>query len=481
MTLNGDVMCILNIRSSLIFSILSNISLITISSSLPPPLSWPDQPIRFCTLYPALKTVLSPAPHSDPIMSDAQFQLAAAARFPVETEFVAPRRHVFSPISPSSSSPASSADQATTMSEIPSQMKALVANQSILTRIFNMARKTTSANAAVLQTVPVPQIESDQVLVKVTAVAINPTDWKHADILSPKGSVLGCDYAGVVVKVGENATAAWKEGDRIASSVHGGLYPDRGSFAEYLKVDSDLAWKIPENFTDEAAASIGISAGTSMLGLNDNLEVPWLCGEPGGRTDTPVLIYAASTSTGLLAIQFAKLAGVKVVATCSPHSFDLVKKYGADDVFDYRSPNAVDSIKKAYPNLDRAFDCFSEGNSSDFCAKALGPSGGKVVTLLPDTKTAVPNVTLVPILMYTILGKAFQWLPPVGPKFPAKPEDRAAGVRFYAGMSEFASKLQAPPLEEVSGGLEGINAGMDWLRKGKVSGKKIVAKLGSSA
>lgn len=396
----------------------------------------------------------------------------------METDFAAPRRHVFSPISPSSSSPVPSTDNAT-MTGIPTQMKALVANQGIFTRVLNITRKTTSANAAVLQTVPVPQIDSDQVLVKVTAVAINPTDWKHADMLSPKGSVLGCDFAGVVAKVGQNASTAWKEGDRIASSVHGGLYPDRGSFAEYLKVDSDLAWKIPEGVTDEAAASIGISAGTSMLSLNQELEVPWLCGEPGGRTDTPVLIYAASTSTGLLAIQFAKLAGVKVVATCSPHSFDLVKKYGADDVFDYKSPNAIDTIKKAHPNIDRALDCFSEGSSSDFCAKALGPSGGKVVTLLPNTKTAVPNATIVPILMYTILGKPFQILAPLGPKFPAIPENRAAAVRFYAGMSDFSSKLQAPPLEEVSGGLEGLNAGMDWLRKGKVSGKKIVAKIGS--
>lgn len=363
------------------------------------------------------------------------------------------------------------------MAEVPTKMKAIVANQSIFQRIINIARKGTSAGAATVQTnVPVPEIADTEVLVKVSAAALNPTDWKHADFLAPRLSLIGCDFAGKVVKIGAKAPGDWKVGDRIAGAVHGGLYPDKGSFAQYLKIDGDLAWKLPDAVTDETAATFGVSAGTAMFALNHHLDLPWLAGEPGGRTDTPVLIYSGATATGLLAIQIAKLAGVTTVVTASPHSFDLVKEYGADAVFDYRSTTALDEIKKTYPTLDRALDCFSEGGSTEFCAKALGSQGGKVVTLLPN-KTSVPKVTVIPILLYTTLGKEFQWFAPLGPKYPAKPEDRAVGVKYFQGLPQFAEKLRAPPIQEVEGGLDKIPEAMDLVRKGKVSGKKLVAKI----
>lgn len=356
-------------------------------------------------------------------------------------------------------------------------MKALVGGQGLFARIINIARKSTTPSASVLQTIAVPTIADDQVLVKVAAVAINPTDWKHADMLASKGAIIGCDYSGTVAKVGANAPGNWSVGDRIAGAVHGGLYQDRGAFAEYLKTDGDIAWRVPESVSDEAAASYGISSGTAAFALNAHLEVPWLMGEPGGRTDTPVLIYAGSTGAGIAAIQVAKAAGLTVITTCSPHSFDLVKSYGADAVFDYKSPSAVDEIKKAYPNIDRAMDCISEGKSAEFCAKAMGSTGGKVITLLPEAKANVPGVTVKSILLYTCLGKEFQWFAPLGPKFAANLDDKAVMVRWCAGLGDITDKVRAPPLQEVAGGLEGINSGLAWLREGKISGKKLVVKF----
>lgn len=50
-----------------------------------------------------------------------------------------------------------------------------------------------------------------------------------------------------------------------------------------------------------------------------------------------VLIYGGGTATGSLAIQFAKLSGLVVIATCSSYNIDLIKNLGADAVFNYNS------------------------------------------------------------------------------------------------------------------------------------------------
>jgi NADPH:quinone reductase-like Zn-dependent oxidoreductase len=59
-------------------------------------------------------------------------------------------------------------------------------------------------------------------LVKIKAVALNPTDWKHVDFLTSNGARIGCDYAGVVEEAGSKVTKGLKKGDRVTGFVHGG-------------------------------------------------------------------------------------------------------------------------------------------------------------------------------------------------------------------------------------------------------------------
>jgi NADPH:quinone reductase-like Zn-dependent oxidoreductase len=74
-------------------------------------------------------------------------------------------------------------------------------------------------------------LRPDYMLVKVKAVALNPTDWRAAGWKpldgepDTKGCGLGVDYAGVVERVADgDSTKKWKKGDRVAGSVHGGKY-----------------------------------------------------------------------------------------------------------------------------------------------------------------------------------------------------------------------------------------------------------------
>lgn len=361
-------------------------------------------------------------------------------------------------------------------------MQALVSNRGIFTRLINVAANTSvgGAGAHVQSDVPIPTIKSNEILIKVKAVALNPTDFKHVDMISPSHSIIGCDYAGVVDKVGDAAKTRWKVGDRVAGTVHGGLYPDKGAFAEYLKADADLAWKVPDNITDTDATTYGVSAVTAMLNLNVRHGLPFIDEHTSSPIDEAIFIYSGSTSAGLFHIQLAKAAGYSVVTTASPHSFDLVKKYGADAVYDYKSSTVAEDIVKDYPNISKAVDCFSEGKSTTVCAEVIKRKGGKVVVLLSNGQSKLSNVTYELVMAYTALGQPFQWLPPVGPKFKAQPADREALVRFYEVLPRVTHILKPIPTVELKGGINGVLEGLNRLRTGQVSGGKLVVRFDST-
>lgn len=90
----------------------------------------------------------------------------------------------------------------------------------------NQALKVISAGDAQVVDEPIPELPADDyILVKTTVVAVNPTDYMHADfaqLVPCIGSRLGCDYAGIVEEVGPGVTKDFKKGDRICGPVNGG-------------------------------------------------------------------------------------------------------------------------------------------------------------------------------------------------------------------------------------------------------------------
>lgn len=156
---------------------------------------------------------------------------------------------------------------------------------------------------------PVPKLRDDYILVKPVAVALNPTDWKHAAFgLSAEGGLLGCDFAGIVEEVGSKVTKKWKKGERIAGVAHGGnmVQPEDGAFAEHILAKGDIQVKIPDSLSFEDAATLTLGVTTVMQGLYQKALKLNLPDDPV-KGDVPVLIYGGSTATGALAIQYAKL------------------------------------------------------------------------------------------------------------------------------------------------------------------------------
>lgn len=133
---------------------------------------------------------------------------------------------------------------------------------------------------------------------------------KHIDyeILAPEGATVGCDFTGTVVALGSKVTKDYKPGDRIAGVTHGSNASqlDGGCFGDYCAVKEGATFKVPENMSDEQAATVGVSVTTVALALYQNLAMPFP-GTKSSRNGDWVLIYGGSTATGSLAIQSAVL------------------------------------------------------------------------------------------------------------------------------------------------------------------------------
>ncbi|TRX98052.1 hypothetical protein FHL15_001262 [Xylaria flabelliformis] len=333
-----------------------------------------------------------------------------------------------------------------------------------------------------IEEVPLPKLRDDYVLVKVNAVGINPTDWKHIDFgIAKAGSRIGCDYAGIVEAIGSRVTKQFKKGDRISGVVHGGdeTQHENGAFANHIVAKGDVQIKTPHNVSDEEAATLGISISTVGQGLYRTLGLPLPVEAAQGVQY--ILIYGGSTATGIFGIQFARLSGLKVVTTASPHNFEYLKCLGADAVFDYKSPTVADDIRKYTNNtLKLAWDC--TGFGGPIVAGSLSSEGGKYASIMPVRKEEVlavnPNVDGPYVtLMYSIFGERVI----KGDEIPANHEEFEFAKTFWEISRQLLEegKLKAPRTVVNKGGygLKGVLKGLDELRANNVSGEKLVYTL----
>ena len=142
---------------------------------------------------------------------------------------------------------------------------------------------------------------------------------------------------------------------------------------------------IPDGWSFEEAAQLGVPPFTALQALHQSLELP----SPFETSSTAnpqrtILIWGGASAVGQYAIQFVKLYGLRVLATASSKNFDLLKGLGADEVFDYRDEGVVEKIRAATGNaLEIAFDTISEGKTAEQVPATIGDKGGNVAIILP--------------------------------------------------------------------------------------------------
>ncbi|KAL5341189.1 GroES-like protein [Aspergillus crustosus] len=351
---------------------------------------------------------------------------------------------------------------------------------------------TTAENTSVLvQDHPTPTLPADSalLLVRTIAIALNPADWKivtHG--FAPPGSLVGCDYAGIIEEVGSRVTKPFKRGDRVAGFTHGcnALNPQDGAFAEYITPIGDLQIKIPETLSFDEAATLGVGITTVGQGLYQSLKLPLPTPDSTvpAKEDTPpptdgnrtILIYGGSSATGTLAIQFAKLSGYHVITTCSPRNFDLVRGYGADAVYDYRDPNAAGAVKEyTGDSLRLVFDTISLPESIAFSDSAISSSGGEYSALLNVTSSR-SDVESRYTIGYTATGeeKLIGTL-----TLPTSRVDREFAEGFWELSRELfeRGRVRTHVVSVREGGMQGAVTGLEAMRKGEISGEKLVYRV----
>jgi NADPH:quinone reductase-like Zn-dependent oxidoreductase len=225
---------------------------------------------------------------------------------------------------------------------------------------------------------------------------------------------------------------------------------------------------------NETACTLGVTVTTIGQGLYQSLGLP-LPLSPS-KAHFPILIYGGSTATGSLAIQYARLSGCTVITTCSVHNFTFAKSRGAHAVFDYHDVDCVDRIKEfTGGKLAHAFDCISTPASAKICSEAMCETGGVVSYLLP-MKHEREDVQVNYTLAYTAMGEGFRVN---GREFEARQQDLEFARVFWELSARLVEngQIEAHPQEICDGGLDGVFDGLQRMREGKVSGKKLVYQM----
>lgn len=210
-----------------------------------------------------------------------------------------------------------------------------------------------------------PEMNPDQVEVRVLATGVNPIDWMvpvydmfgMLNLQTPY--TMGSDLSGVIERVGKDVVD-FKVGDEVFGAFE---LKKQGSFAASAVIDQSLIALKPAKLSHEQAAGVPLAAQTAMESLEEYLKI---------KSGEKILIQAAAGGVGIFAVQLAKLIGAYVVAVASDKNEQFLIDLGADEVFNY---------KKDFSTLPADFDAVLDSKDSSEQTIRLLKRGGRYVSL----------------------------------------------------------------------------------------------------
>ncbi|KAF2105405.1 chaperonin 10-like protein [Lophiotrema nucula] len=360
------------------------------------------------------------------------------------------------------------------------------------------------ARTARLEAIDTPIASSHEIIVDVKAISLNPIDPLYvSNPLGSTGRTIGSDFAGEIAILGPSipASSSLQVGDRVAGFLQGACsVNDRpGAFAEYVKIDWDLVWKIPDGVSFEEAAGVSLVALTAAQGMWFRLGLPapfdydkikafgehpeWTWNKSGQQQLPKVIdffIYGASTSVGLYAAQMVRLSAeaagkkVRLFGAASKARWDFLKAepYGYEFLVDYRDHDWPEQIRKLSggAGVHFAYDCISEGDSVERVSSTLADTGrSAIVRSRAGGAWQAGELSFEPIYgaVWEGLGEEVQYQ---GFTVKKSPAGREFAVAFYKWLGEATgTSLNPVPIRKMPGGLaKVVEDGLVLLGSGKM-------------
>ncbi len=257
-------------------------------------------------------------------------------------------------------------------------MQAMIINKTGGPEVFELAKIET------------PQPGPGEVLIKIAYAGVNPADWKNRQGMLAQYRpyvfpyIIGFDAAGVVAALGEGVSE-FSIGDRVFTPTNHGQ-GGQGSYAEYAIASVDRVAAIPGQLSFAQAAALPVAALTAWQGLFTRGHV-----EPGQQ----IMIHGGSGGLGSFAVQFARVQGARVAATCSTANVDYLRALGVEKVIDYRTQNITKEVMAWAPEgLDYLMNAVGDSTLPEGLDLVKG--GGTYVsipTLVDDGDMAASAVT----------------------------------------------------------------------------------------
>lgn len=228
------------------------------------------------------------------------------------------------------------------------------------------------ADALVDVELPDPHPQGRDLLVRISAISVNPVDTKMRMRNTPgpgETFVLGWDACGEVIATGPQATL-FRPGDRVW---YAGSINRPGTNAEHHLVDERIVGSAPRSLDDAQAAALPLTSITAWELLFDRLGVP---ADPGHR-DASLLIVGAAGGVGSILTQLARrLTGLHIIGTASrPQTAEWVRSLGAHEVIDHGRPLADELRRKNIPPVTYVASLTRTDLHFPEIVKALEPQG----------------------------------------------------------------------------------------------------------
>jgi zinc-binding alcohol dehydrogenase family protein len=187
--------------------------------------------------------------------------------------------------------------------------------------------------------IPQPIATGQDILVKISAIAVNPVDYKirqNKPSETDDYKVIGWDAVGEIVAMGESATK-FQLGDKV---YYAGDLNRQGSNAEYQLADERIVGHKPKSLSDIEAAALPLTTITAYELLFEHLALPKIMPDSLEKSNDVILVVGAAGGVGSILVQLAKaITGATIIATASRESSKTwVEKLGAHHVVDHTKP-----------------------------------------------------------------------------------------------------------------------------------------------